>query len=175
MSLGYDRSESLTLLSSSCPNNVPAIFWAAGRSWRPLFPHGQVPDDLRSAILDGERVSLGVRLKALGRAYLERGLADENISTFGRQLIALLGASTRFRSPFTRFEQLAMILGLSMSEVAALFDHAQRYRLVDPRGRLTEGGRYELDHLRAQLPADPATPSGEATKPYYPKSLRRQA
>jgi hypothetical protein len=173
LSLGYRDTESLSLLSDHCPNNVPAIFWAVGRAWRPLFPNGKVPEDVYLLLLDGDRVTLEERLRLDRDAYLSHETGG-GTSLFGKRSADFLRASTRFRAPLDRFEQLAMTLGISISEVALLSEHAQLHGFVDTHGRLTEAGRFELDRLKSQVAASRGN-TPQAARYYFPKSLRHQA
>lgn len=175
MSLGFQKTESLTLLSSSCPNTLPAILWSGtGNRWTPLFPHAQVSGELWHLLENGERLSLGDRLREHGRFFDDERLSSGHAQLFAGKLMALLAVSTKFRMPYARLEQLSMILGFPISEVQVLFDYAKQFNLIDGSGRLTESGRYELNRLRRIRPAQVGAEKEQANAFYFPKSVKSQ-
>jgi hypothetical protein len=135
----------------------------------------QVPESLYPLLAQNEGTTLTDRLRQQGREFVAEEPGGKQFSPFAEKLLALLTISTKFRMPYKRFEKLAMILDLPISEVGLLFAHAQEHAFIDEQGRLTEAGRFELSRLRERNRSESHVARPKVVIDYYPKSIKHQA
>lgn len=174
--LGFRQTSGLLVFEHSCPNNVPAIFWAESRTnpdWTPLFPKNTVPSSLASVFPPEitRRDPVHVLLEA-GRARLASALASggHRPLTHTQALVLALFASGRHRT-----ETVGAAIGLSAAEAAKEVEACIEAGWISGHMRITDAGLAEIrgmrDSLGRRLRATPDLGEDE----YHPVALRGRA
>ena len=57
--LGYGKCRSHIVFQHGCPNNAPAMLWARGKTWEPLFPNRGIPLSLQH-VFDSNNQNLAI-------------------------------------------------------------------------------------------------------------------
>jgi hypothetical protein len=160
---GFGNIGALIAFSYRLPNNAPAMIHASGGGWRALF-EGPVPHDAEAAfapLTPEERIANAA--EGAGVA-LATGITIDDAHT-----VLMLGA-IRGRWRQGAEVELAERTGLSEPEVRRAKLRAERQGLLDPRGRLTDGGHSAVEAGLKSERKRPDIPTN--VEPYYPWSLR---
>lgn len=82
-SRGFGGSMSPVIFQHGCPNNAPAILWASGRHWVPLFPSRGIPPALYGCFGDTEEGTRNAEILWNAGQY-KLALEIINAAQFGR-------------------------------------------------------------------------------------------
>lgn len=171
--LGFRDSESLMVFEHGCPNNAPAIFWAASKKvfeWTPLFPAKRVDASIATAF--PSEIVRRDPVHALVEAG-QRRLASALASNAHRPLTdqeAL--ALALFSKGQNRVETIASASGLSAKETTVLIEHCIGAGWISARQRITDKGLAELRGIRASLTRSVRAVPDLGKEEYYPTALR---
>lgn len=156
--MGFGRALAATVFQHGCPNNVPAMFWAIARDWKPLFPGRQVPHRLLSAFRD-------TRTSRLAKALSEDPAAGADRA----DLVRVLRALQRRR---LIDEELVHATGIATLNARLVLEECVRFGLVSAaNGRTTAAGRAELRRLEKVAPPEVRLVTDDQPV-YIPSSLR---
>ncbi|MHA6829430.1 phosphoribosyltransferase-like protein [Ralstonia pseudosolanacearum] len=174
MTLGYRDTAAMLIFEHGCPNNVPAIFWAQGRSkspWTPLFPNRSVLPLEKSAFPpEIVRMESRAAMIEVGQARLAEALTVGPKLVNADVIMLLALAEKGMRSLGT----LAFITGLPRAECANLRERCVADGLLTPTYRLTPAGLAELRYGRT-LSDRLRSVAEKGSEDYYPSSLRGAA
>lgn len=171
--LGFRDSQSLLVFEHGCPNNAPAIFWAASKKvpkWTPLFPAKRVDTSIATAFPNEivrrdpvhALVEAGQRRLASALAFnAHRPLTDQEALT-----LAL------FSKGQNRVETVANATGLSAKEATGLIEQCIAAGWISARQRITDKGLAELRGIRASLTRSVRPVPDLGNEEYYPTALR---
>ena len=144
--LGYRRAFSLVVFEHKCPNTAPAILWAGGKTWKPLFkarpqlgfpswPQSIPPNERDKRVL----TSLG-----------QTRLADVELTRFtglqGRLKLLLLAAIAKKKR---RPNILCQLLEISPAMCEELLHNCATNGWATNDGFITQNGLSELANARA--------------------------
>lgn len=173
-SLGIGGLGTLIAFAHGAPNNAPRIFNKKSSKWTPIFP-ARTTAGLASRHFGRSMSSDAIekRLGALNQRVLARSPAVRQASDDTKRVILLLAALGR--SPRLN-EIIAERTGLTVIEIDQLCARLLELNWIDSKRRLTDAGRGELAHARAQAirqqrKAVNVVVANELA-PYYPLSLR---
>lgn len=147
---GFRKSKALIAFEHTAPNNLPAVLWRVGGSWKPLFERKAVPNDLLSLYATSSSIS---PLPSISGASFDRlGQVLQMIEYRVREEDAIVDATR-----------------LSYAELRRLLSVARTFGLVTPKLRLTDIGRVELHRWQAAHKPLILPNHDDA---YYPTQLR---
>jgi hypothetical protein len=161
--LGYKEGGSLIVFSYRAPNNTPLLLHAGDQSWTPLF-RSLIADDMRQAFGLKE---LETRV-ADAAAQANNRLADDLSAREGSLAIVLRAIRGRWR--VGQEIEFAERTGLTVPEILDVKTAAERLKLLNTEGRLTEAGQRIVHTAAKQEKQRPDIPTN--IEPYYPQTLR---
>ena len=173
-SLGFGEVGALLVFEHSCPNNVPAIYWANTKSnrnsWQPLFVHKAVTGELGTVFPDElvAHTPISVLLNA-GQERIAKALRNVIDRPLSAQMILILSLLGR---GVHRREALAHATGLTAKQCSILLESCIEARLISPTLRLTDTGHAELAGLKNSPSAETRRVPALGDDVYYPNSLR---
>lgn len=168
--LGYRESRGMLAFEHSVPNNTPAILWASGYGWQPLFPRRSVSPSLaKSFKLPSPKDDLEMKLNQLNQARLARNNWHLTATdTFVKIILVLSAVSNRARN----VNRISDVTQLSTLEVEKILVACQNWGFINNVLQLTDYGRNELQFARkhGMLPPEKFAPRDTF---YYPSKLRK--
>ena len=172
MAMGYKETMAALVFEHGCPNNTPAILWAASakhKNWQPLFPQRTIPADTHTVFPPeiARRDPISVLIDAGQSRLAKTGLRSIGHIT-SRQEFALLALLAKGRR---RNEALTFATGLSNLQVERRLQKYISWGFMTFTRRVTQGGLDELEHARrfSKKDVDIAPLTKER---YYPTELR---
>lgn len=171
--LGFRGSFCPIVFEHGCPNNLPGILWWAKRPrfWKPLFPNGSVPSEMRSYFdEDGTERTIEVLWNAnqpkLALSLLKALDHTTPLTVEQRMLLTLLGLSLRGIPEV----DLASKLLLSADEFKELLRRAIDMKLYDKASaRVTPMGGEFVSLFREYFDRRLSKVVGINPEDYYPR------
>lgn len=168
--LGYQDMCTLIAFHHKCPNNAPAILWAAGRRWKPMFNRrpglGDASWSFAPSEADRSRRQFA---RYVGSSASSGG--DRAASHFGpgerMRLLVLSLCRRRIRRP----ERLSMVAEVPAGEIGGLLKELRQLGWLDSTNRPTEAGIAQLEHAKRFVRPTYTRPPLIGL-PYYPRQLR---
>lgn len=160
---GFSDSAALVSFSYRIPNNTPALIHHSAGTWRALY-EGSAPEDMRTAfgLLTPEEI--------ISQAATDIGIAMSNDLSVREASLVLLLSLLRGRLRAGAEVALAERTGMTVPEVIATLELAQKDGLITAFGRLTDDGQALIKAGRKSEYRRPDIPT--RTEPYYPSALR---
>lgn len=152
---GYSGGGGTVVFQHSCPNNAPAILWATGKRFEPLFPNRGIPSDLQGCFAERSASAEAENLWDY-KQYRVALLLLDSIShkkaspSHWYIVVALALASTLGRWDD---EKIGTRLQLPIESMSELRRAAYAMNLINKQNHeLTAFGRELLDRLRKTQP-----------------------
>lgn len=173
---GYSQGGGALVFQHGCPNNTPAILWAAGKGFRPIFPDRGVPPSIQGCFGMANSFQLAETLWNFRQYRMGLSLLDESKSAIGdtklRLVVALGLASAHGKWEDSKLQKQLM---LPKKAVMVLRELAVQLDLISsPTGTITKFGFDLIARMksvrsgRKSLSTPPAKKLPSVAELYYP-------
>lgn len=148
---GYSQGGGAIVFQHGCPNNTPAMLWATGKGFKPLFPNRGIPATLQRCFGVANALSLAETLWDFGQYRLALSLLNRDGGRRDdlrmRMMVALGLASVHGRWDDKRVQKQLL---LPAKDIKILRELAvQASLLSSPDGRITQFGAELIDRMKA--------------------------
>lgn len=171
--LGYQDTGALLVFEHGCPNNAPAVLWAASKNdaeWQPLFSARSVEASMLSAF--PPEIARRDPVHSLVEAGQKR-MAGSMRHVIERPLPAdIIVALTLIWRGRRRKESIADATGLTAREVENLLERCIAAGLISPLHRITGIGEKEIRGIRASTASSATARVALGSDEYHPTALR---